>query len=278
MKLQSRRWGSVLASVLVLGLGATGLLAACGGSTEGAALPESPNAEIPIRRVVLYQNGVGYFERSGRVEGNVLSIQIRPSQINDLLKSLTVIDTSKGRAVSISLPLEKSGDRVLSELPDQVRNAGGLLDVLQVFRGAKISVSGEEGSASGRVVGVENLPAQEDEKVVTNWRVTLRTDEGTLRVYPLAAITEVQIEDRALAVGLDQSLSVSLNEGNWKPIQLAIRLAGSDAHDLQASYIVEMPRWKPAYRLVLSKNAPLLQGWAVVDNVSGEDWNNVELS
>jgi hypothetical protein len=40
-----------------------------------------------------------------------------------------------------------------------------------------------------------------------------------------------------------------------------------------------MPRWKPAYRLVLEDGKePLLQGWAVVDNVSGEHWQGVTLS
>ncbi len=256
----------------------TGLLGSCASANTDAALPESPSAEIPIRRVVLYQNGVGYFERRGEVDGNVLSLQIRPSQINDLLKSLTVIDATSGRAVSISLPLEKSGDRVLSELPEQVRQAGGLLDVLRVFRGARVEVDGNLGSQSGRVVGVENMPRKVGDSVVPDWRLTLRTEGGKLLVYPVRSISEISIEDRALAVGLDQSLDVSLNEGNWKPITLSIRLAGDQEHKLQASYIVEMPRWKPAYRLVLSKKAPLLQAWAVVDNVSGEDWNNVQLS
>src|SRR5690606_8121282 len=71
---------------------------------------------------------------------------------------------------------------------------------------------------------------------------------------------------------------VSLNEGNWKPISLSVRLAGDPSHDLRVSYIVEMPLWKPAYRIVVGdEGEPLLQGWAVVDNVSGEEWNNVDL-
>ncbi len=251
---------------------------ACQAQTGGSTLPDSPSAEIPIRRVVLYQNGVGYFERRGKIDGDVLRLQIRPSQINDLLKSLTVIDTGKGRAVSISLPLEKSGDRVLSELPEQVRNAQGVLDVLSVFRGARVELSGRQGSHTGRVVGVEDLQTREGDEVVPDWRVTLRTDGGKLVVYPVRDIEGIEILDRTLAVGLDESLDVSLNEGDWKPISLAIRLTPEGEHDLQASYIVEMPRWKPAYRIVIDDKSPLLQGWAIVDNVSGEHWQNVKLS
>ena len=250
---------------------------ACGGSGVHATAPRS---QVPIKRVVLYQNGVGYFERHGTVRGNQLKLQARPSQINDLLKSLTVIDASKGRAVSISLPLEKTGAQKLLELPPQVRNASGLLGALRMFRGAKVTVSGITGSASGRVVGIEDLAAgSSGEHAHRDWRVTLKTDSGNLTVYRVADITTVSLRDRTLAVGLDQSLDVSLNEANWKPIELTVRLAGANRHKLVASYIVEMPRWKPAYRIVLGKTGkPLLQGWAVIDNVSGEDWDDVELS
>lgn len=256
----------------------TSSLVACQAHRSAGGLPESPAADIPIKRVVLYQNGVGYFERQGTVEGDVFSLQIRPSQINDLLKSLTVVDTSEGRAISISLPLEKSGDRVLAELPDQVRDARGVLDVLSVFRGARVELEGRRGSVAGRVVGVENLETRQDEQVVPDWRVTLRTDEGKLIVYPVREISGIEILDRTLAIGLDESLDVSLNEGDWKPITLSIRLAGDGKHPLLASYIVEMPRWKPAYRIVTGEQGALLQGWAVVDNVSGEDWRDVQLS
>lgn len=268
-----RRWH------IVLSLGS--LIAACHGSGYESELPDAPTTSIPIRRVVLYQNGVGYFERAGEVDGNVLSLQARPGQINDLLKSLTVIDTSSGRAVSVSLPLDKSADRILSELPEQVRHASGLLDVLTVFRGAHVEVHGRLGSISGRLVGVENLePAGSDEDVPSkaDWRVTIRSSRGELRVYPLRDIRSVTLEDPALVVGLEQSLDVSLNAGEWKPMTVTIRLSGTETHRLRASYVIEMPRWKPAYRIVLGEPRPLLQGWAVIDNVSGEDWRNVQLS
>ncbi|MBI4817521.1 MAG: hypothetical protein HY791_14770 [Deltaproteobacteria bacterium] len=250
----------------------------CAGSASTRTAARA--TDLPVTRVVLYQNGVGYFERRGRIDGDVLRLQVRPSQINDLLKSLTVVDATEGRAVSISLPLEKSGDRILSELPAQVRSAGGLLDVLRVFRGARVMIHGDRGSANGRVVGVEpsDSVSKDGRETRSDWRVTLRTDEGSLRVYPVTAIEEVMLEDRTLAVGLDKSLDVSLNEGDWKPIELSIRLAGQARHEILASYIAEMPLWKPAYRLVVDDGQPLLQGWAVVDNVSGEDWNDVQLS
>lgn len=237
-------------------------------------------AALPVTRVVLYQNGVGYFEREGQVAGDVLSLQVRSDQVNDLLKSLTVIDAGDGRAVSISLPLEKTGAQQLAELPAQVREAGGLVQVLRVFRGARVSVEGEHGTVAGRVLGVEEVPVATGQGTqVSQWRLTLKTDDDALQVYPIDSITRVFLQDPTLRVGLDKSLDVALGEGAWKPIGLDVHLTGAKPHQLLVSYIVEMPLWKPAYRLVLPKGRdPLLQGWAVVDNVSGEDWKDVKLS
>lgn len=248
---------------------------------RGSDLPETPRSALPITRVVLYQNGVGYFEREGKLEGNQLTLQVRPSHINDLLKSLTIVDRSSGRAVSVSLPLEKSADQALSELPDQVRHAAGLLDLLTVFRGARVEVSGKFGTVEGRVVGLENIPDRLESKdggVAPRWRLTLAQADGELEVIAFEQIASLTILDEALAVGLARSLDVSLKEGDWKPVSITVRFTGEEEHPLKASYIVEMPRWKPAYRVVLGGDKPLLQGWAVVDNVSGEDWTNVSLS
>src|SRR5581483_4356121 len=58
-----------------------------------------------------------------------------------------------------------------------------------------------------------------------------------------------------------------------------IRLPGAAPHDLKLSYVTEAPSWKPSYRVVLGKeNHVNVQAWAIVDNTSGEDWQNVQLA
>ena len=85
--------------------------------------------------------------------------------------------------------------------------------------------------------------------------------------------------DKGLADGLDKSLNISLNEGNWKQLELRIRMDSDKKRELAMSYLVAMPTWKPAYRLVLTDNEKgILQGWAVISNVSGADWNNISFS
>ncbi len=226
--------------------------------------------------MVLYQNGIGYFERRGRVDGDVVKLRIRPEQIADILKSLTVIDLADGRAVSVALPVEKGRARALAELPEQVRRSGGLIAIAAAFRGARAEVSGADGAIAGRIVGVEQIAG--DEGKAADWRLTLMVGSN-LRSFKMNEVHGIKILDRTLEVGLSKALDVALDEGSWKPVELAVHLAGKKPHDLLVSYVVEMPTWKPAYRIVLDKEGKaLLQGWAVVDNVSGEDWNGVQMS
>jgi hypothetical protein len=230
--------------------------------------------DLHVTKAVLYQNGIGYFERQGRVEGDMIKLRILPQQIADVLKSLTVVDLGDGRAVNVALPVEKTRARRLAALPQQVRDGGGLMAIAQAFRGAEAAVSSRDGSGTGRIVGVEQL-AEEGE-----WRLTILKDSGTLQSFDLKGVSSLQIKDRTLEVGLRKALDVALDEGSWKPVELVVHLAGRSPHDLLVSYVVDMPTWKPAYRVVLTKEKKeaLLQGWAVVDNVSGEDWDGVTLS
>ena len=250
---------------------------------------QEPRTELPVTKVVLYQNGVGYFERRGKIQGKTVELRVRPDQINDVLKSLSVLDLSGGTPSSASLPVERSGDRLAQELPPQVRNAQGMLGLLQVLRGAEVEVDGEEGTVHGRVVGVEttqrhfvNAGGEQSQQEPI---LTLLTGEDQLQSLPVASIKRLNIGDKTLAVGLQQSLDISKSDGAWKPVSVSVRLAGDESHDLIVSYIHEVPVWRPAYRAWIENDGPngkkggiQLQGWAVVDNVSGEAWNDVNLT
>jgi hypothetical protein len=264
------RYRSLLISVVVLGQAV--LLAGC---PPEPAYPRGDRDELKVTKVVLYQNGIGYFERRGRVDSDVVKLRIRPEQIADILKSLTVVDLADGRAVSVALPVEKSRARALADLPEQVRRSGGLVAIATAFRGARAEVETGEGPVAGRIVGVEQLSGDGDK---AEWRLTLMVG-AALKSFRMNEVSGLRILDRTLEVGLSKALDVALDEGAWKPVELAVHLTGKRPHDLLVSYVVEMPTWKPAYRIVLDKEGKaLLQGWAVVDNVSGEDWKGVSMS
>jgi chaperonin cofactor prefoldin len=251
-------------------------------------------SDLRITRVVLYQSGVGYFERRGRVEGKLLHLRIRHDQVMDVLKSLTVVDTRSGGTVTVSLPAERSRLMEISQLPPQVRRSGGLLALAAAFRGATAIVDSDRGTTRGRLVGVENLGTEKE----PDWRISLLSGD-TLSSHRVAKIRSLRVLEKTLTVGLAKSLDVALNKGRWKPVRLTVRLSGEGPHDLVVSYVVPMPTWKPAYRLVVDDHGGdegggdgesregrgagqgkgvLLQGWSVVDNLSGEHWRRAKLS
>jgi hypothetical protein len=119
-----------------------------------------------------------------------------------------------------------------------------------------------------------------DEQPRVDHRITL-VQGGQMRVVRLSKVRGVTLRDGDVALQLNRRLDASAGEGMFQQIEVAIRLAGAKRHNLVVSYVVEAPMWKPTYRVVLpedGKKGALLQGWAVVDNISGEDWNRVTMS
>lgn len=257
------RWPTVrggLLSLLAISL------SACG---AGHTVDTAP--DLGISKVVLYQNGIGYFERKGSISGDTLQLRVRPDQVNDVLKSLAVLDFSGGHTSSIGLPVARSTIRLARELPKHVRNARGITGMLRVLRGVDVSVDDGGSWQRGRVVGIERSG-----KGAT---LTLMSDGDSLQTVKVSKIEQVRIHDKALAVGLSRSLDISKRDGRWKPVALTVRFAEGGTHELLISYIHEVPIWRPAYRAWVDKDRKVrLQGWAIVDNVSGEDWKNVALS
>jgi len=138
--------------------------------------PKRPAATpLRLQRVILYQNGIGYFERRGQVAGDTIHFDLSRHEVDDVLKTLTVIDRLGGGVATVDIP-------------------------------------------------------------------------------------EVKDKDRVVRVG------VKLSQGN--------------AHDVQVNYAIPTPTWKAAYRVVLDDAQPtgLLQGWAMINNVSQEDWDRVQLT
>ena len=267
---------------LVLILAAALAAPACGGGMRSRhpSLTEAPPLELD--RVVLYRNGVGYFERTGTIRGDVLTLKVRKDQVNDLLKSLTVVERASGRAVSVSMPLDPqtwANAAIATLRPGQ----GSLAEVLDALRGSEVTVATTDGVRRGRVAMVERFENSTGEGQ-TGPRVDHRLsllDGDVLRVVLLSQVTGLRLEDGDLAMQFNRTLDASAGEGMFQQVEVSIRLTGATSHDLLVSYVVAAPMWKPTYRVVLPEQGQgkaLLQAWAVVDNTSGEEWKDVALA
>jgi hypothetical protein len=238
-------------------------------------------ARLPVTRVILYKNGVGYFEHSGRIRGNQdVDIDFTTAQLNDVLKSLTVLDLGKGRITGVSYNSTAPLERRLGSLHLAVGENPTTVQFLDALRGARLEVRSGPANASGRLLSIDQreLPLKDDQKITVN-QLSIVTDNGEVRVFDLNPATSVRIVEKDVNEQVGKYLGLVASTRDQDVRRMAISTAGEGDRDLLVSYISEVPVWKCTYRIVVPKEGkPLLQGWAIVDNTVGEDWKNVELS
>src|SRR5690242_134059 len=254
--------------------------------SQRAAASEATPAEaakLPVRRVVLYKNGVGYFEHLGRVRGDQdVHIDFTSGQLNDVLKSLTVLDLSGGRITGVDYNSEAPLARRLSTLRLALGERPSEAEFLSALRGARIEIRGSSGPAAiGKLLSVERKTRNATNWTVETDEISLVSDSGEVRSIDLNPAASIRILDRDLNSEVGKYLSLITSSRDQDVRRMTISTAGTGERNLYVSYISEVPIWKTTYRIVLPTKPgkkPLLQGWAVVDNTVGEDWNNVELS
>ena len=244
------------------------------------AVPTEP-AQLPVRRVVLYKSGVGYFEHRGAVTGSVdVAIQFTSGQLNDVLKSLTAIDLGDGRISSIGYnsvaPIEQRLDALRLPLGTQP----DLIKFYNALRGARVEVRTGATTISGRLLGIERKQGAGQNMEQTDVLTIVSTD-GSVRTIVLGPAVTVRIADQDLREELARYLAVIASGRDEDVRRMILSATGEGTRDLLVSYVSEVPVWKSTYRLVLPQGDDedaLLQGWAIVDNTVGEDWTQVELS
>jgi hypothetical protein len=235
-------------------------------------------ADLPIHEVILYKHGVGFFERSGKLEaGDTARIDFKADDMNDVLKSLTITDRSGGKVSGVRYDASEPLEERLKNFPFAVGEHSTMAAFLDQMKGARIEMRLGAETASGVILGARVI--QEGDKTANRETVTLLTDSGEMRTFDLAAASSVKFTDPKLQGLLKDYLAV-LNGARSKDRRTVyIDSLGTAARDLVASYMIPSPVWKSSYRLLFGAQAdPTLEGWAIVDNTSGDDWNNVKLS
>src|SRR5436190_1332208 len=174
---------------------------AFGQTTKPAAKP----ADVPVKVVVLFSSGVGYFEHIGNVKGDSSTeLRFKTAQINDILKSLVLQDMGQGKVSAVTYPSQDPIGKTLASFQVNLSSNPSLADLLNQLRGARV----------------------QDKKTVT------------------------------------------------------INFQGQGERMVRVGYVVETPIWKTSYRLLFGQanTKPALQGWAIVENQTDNDWTDVELS
>jgi hypothetical protein len=249
----------------------------------------SAGQSLPLRRVTLYSNGVAYFERRGTVTGRAeINLSFKQSQVDDVLKSLVVLDLGRGRVGAVSYSSSAPPSARLNEIPFSIGAsadgdaAGGLAGVLEQLQGARVAVAAAANrSVTGAVltIGERQLPAEKDKPPVKTHTLVITTDSGELQSFDLKDVRSIKLLDEGARQDVAQFANASASARRRDAKTITVTSEGEGRREMAISYTIAAPIWKTTYRVVLDpEGRPFFQGWAVVDNVSEEDWQDVSLS
>ncbi len=268
-------------SILCLVLASISTAQYLSGQSSSGQSSSAAAARLPVTRVILYKNGVGYFEHAGQVrDSQDVNVDFTTAQLNDVLKSLTVLDLGKGRITGVSYNSNAPLERRLGSLRLAVGENPTTAQFLDALRGARLEVRSGSESASGRLLSIDEreIPIKGDQKVTID-QISIISDSGEVRVFDLTPSTSVRVAEKDVNDEVGKYLGLVASTRDQDVRRMTISTAGEGERNLLVSYISEVPVWKSTYRIVIpDQGKPLLQGWAIVDNTVGEDWKNVELS
>ncbi|MBW3595807.1 MAG: hypothetical protein KY475_00870 [Planctomycetes bacterium] len=237
-------------------------------------------AEIPLTRAVLYASGVGFFEHLGEVEGEAqVDLEFSGDDINDLLQSLVLEDFGGGVVSAVTYDSREPLSRTLGAFAIDLTAGATMSNLLRQARGHQIEVSLADGDAlKGRIVDVEQRPDPVGDHVIDAEVLLLKTLTG-LRSVPLRDVFELRLLDKQLEEDFQKALELLASTRATDKKSIRLHFGGQGERTVRIGYIQEFPVWKTSYRLVLSPDGqPYLQGWAIVENLTERDWNDVQLT
>jgi hypothetical protein len=269
---------SYLPKTSLAAFAAAALISVSGLVGAASAADEKPS-DLPLKRVVLFSSGVGFYEHNGQIEGDGhVDLKFRVDDINDLLKSMVLQDFGGGKISTVNYASKDPITKALQTFAIDLTQNPTMADLLKQIRGEKVQVEAPT-PIVGTIVGVEKRKVKVDkEETVDQDFVNLLTDEG-LRSINLATVNRIKLLDEGLNNELNQALQILATAHATDKKTVTLNFLGQGKRDVKVGYIQESPIWKTSYRLVLKDDEkPFLQGWAIVENSTEQDWNDVNLT
>jgi hypothetical protein len=255
--------------------------------TAKLSVPAVQN-QLPLRRVILYSNGVAFIERRGFVSGKAeINLRFKQSQVDDVLKSMLVLDLGDGQIGAVSYNSSAPPAARLADIPFSIEagtdadTQGGLAGVLRQLQGARVMVTTATRSVAGAVLTVEErqVKSEGDKPAYTSQALVIATVGGDLASFPLSEVRSIHMADEGARHDISEFANASASARRRDAKTIVISSDGVGKRELVVSYTIAAPIWKTTYRVVLdSTGKPFFQGWAIVDNVSDEDWSDISLS
>ena len=229
--------------------------------------------DLPLKKVTLYSSGVACYEHEGRLSGSGnAEFLFTAAQINDVLKSLVVTDPA-AKTVSVEYQSEDTLRKTLESLKVNPSAAPTLYDLLKSQKGAELEVFAPH-KITGKIISADKNLSRENGD---GFSLSLAANDG-IHVIPFSDIQTFKFTDEKRNEDLNTALDLMLDASAKNRSKLGIRIGAQGSRSVKISYVMEAPVWKASYRLDMGKNKALFQAWAIVDNSTDSDWNDVKLT
>ena len=252
------------------------------GQTITTPSDRSPPANaLTLKRVMLSTGGVAYLEHEAEVADDAeLGLDVPLDMVDDVLKSIVVYD-SKGGVGRATLPGRNPLAHVFEDLPFGADALGSPAALLNALQGAEIKVGSSHPMVGKLLRVVPETVALGDHGTTTRNRVSVLTGAG-LQQFMLEDADAVNFTDAELQAKVEKALTDTAAYRAKGRRRIMLSTLGSGRRTLRIGYVVAAPLWKANFRLTLpqdpGKTNAQLQGWAVLENMSGQDWQGIELT
>jgi hypothetical protein len=236
-------------------------------------------AELVLKRAVLGTGGVGYFEYAAEVTGKeTLTLRARLDQVDDILKSVLILDPAG--TGSATLPGKAGADETFASLPFAKSDLDSMPALIAALKGAEIRLSGPR-KLEGRIASVQTeTVTSKDGGTMTRTRVSVFSG-AAIEQFILEEAEGLEFKDARLGEQVETALKALRTAQDRSGRDISIQLAEGGKRTVRIGYVAEAPVWKAAYRLTLPKadeDKARLQGWVVLENMTGNPWKDVEVT
>jgi hypothetical protein len=234
--------------------------------------------DLPVKTIVMYSSGVGFYEHAGKVDGNAkVEMKFNVDDVNDLLKSMVLRDLGGGKISTVSFGSKDPITRTLRTFAIDLTHNPTLGSLLSQIRGEKVTIEAPT-KVQGIILGVETRQEKAGDDLISKEVLNLLTETG-LRSVSLDVVGSIKLDDEKLDAELRKALMILATSHRSDKKSVTLNFLGDGERQVRVGYIQESPVWKTSYRLVLDdEDKPMLQGWAIVENQTEDDWQNVDLT
>ncbi len=230
---------------------------------------------------------VAYFRREGQIEGDArVDLSFPTQDINDLIKSMVLRDLDGGHISAVSYDSNAPVEKTLQSFAVNLSANPTFAQVLNQARGEKVEVvlqqsnAAQPGTMTGAVMGVENQKVAAGKDMVEVEQLNMWCADG-MRSVKLADVQRVRFLNPVMDNEVRKALETLTLSHDTQKKAVSLNFVGEGKRNVRVGYVIENPIWKTSYRLVLGKakeDKPFLQGWAVVENTTDEDWKDVRMA